>query len=245
MRNWLKYLLLFTSAGILLAYAVFAFIKSKEFEDEKICNGVIIKISDSKNKVLLSENDIRDYLNERKMIPTGRFYSKIKTKKIEDELEKYPMVRNAEVYKTPDGKLEIDVEQRTPVLQVNGFESYYVDDTRKLIPVSSEFTAYVPLASGNISRSLAKGKLYDFAKYIGNDNFWSNQIEQIYVNDSSKVFLVPRVGDQTIILGSFDRYKQKLEKLKKLYLYGLNKTGWNKYKTIDLQYKDQVVCTKK
>jgi hypothetical protein len=26
---------------------------------------------------------------------------------------------------------------------------------------------------------------------------------------------------------------------------GLNKAGWNKYKVINLKYKDQVVCTKK
>ena len=155
------------------------------------------------------------------------------------------MVRNAECFKTPDGKLEIDIEQRAPILQVLGLENYYVDDLRKTIPVSPEYTAYVPVATGNISKSLATGKLFDFVEYIKKDSFWTNQITQIYINDSSKVFLVPRVGDHTIILGNFDRYEKKLEKLKKLYLYGLNKIGWNQYKTIDLQYKDQVVCSKK
>ena len=60
-----------------------------------------------------------------------------------------------------------------------------------------------------------------------------------------KVELVPRVGNHIIMLGSFDRFEQKLEKLRKFYLYGLNEIGWNAYSKIDLQYRDQVVCTRK
>lgn len=221
------------------------FLKGRTFEGEKICDGVVINIFDSKNKFLITEKEITQFLDEKKMIPTGKFYRKIKTKKIEDALEKHPMVRNAECYKTPDGKLNIEIKQRTPIIQILTDENYYLDDLRKTIPVSSSYAAYVTVASGNISKSLAKGKLYDFGYYIQKDSFWNNQIEQIYINDSNKVFLIPRVGNHTIILGNFDRYEEKLEKLKKLYLYALNKTGWNKYKTIDLQFKDQVVCSKK
>lgn len=245
MKNWLKYLLLITGAIICLGYAGFMFIKGKSLENEKICRGVIINIYDSKNNLLITEKDITDFLDEEKIIPTGKFYRKFKTKKIEESLEKHPLVRNAECYKTPNGKLEINIEQRTPILQIIGMENYYVDDLRKVIPVSTKYTAYVPIASGNISNSLATGKLFDFAQYIEKDSFWIHQIEQIYINDSAKVMLVPRVGDHTIILGNFDRFEKKLEKLKKLYLYGLNKTGWNQYKTIDVQYKDQVVCTRR
>ena len=155
------------------------------------------------------------------------------------------MVRRAECYKMPNGKLMIDIEQRTPVLQIISSESYYVDDQRHTLPLSLNYAAYVPVATGQIDRKMAKSKLYDFARYISKDSFWNSQIDQIQVNDSLNVILSPRVGDHTILLGSFDRYEQKLEKLKKLYLYGLNKTGWNQYKTIDLRYKDQVVCKKR
>jgi cell division protein FtsQ len=155
------------------------------------------------------------------------------------------MVRDAECFKTPDGEIQLSVEQRTPVLRIVGSENYYVDDLRKIMPISQNFAAYVPVASGRVTRKMATGELYDFAEYISNDPFWNNQIEQINITDKLKVELIPRVGDQLIIMGDLSRYKQKLDKLKKLYLYGLNEIGWNQYKTIDLQFIDQVVCSKK
>ena len=79
------------------------------------------------------------------------------------------------------------------------------------------------------------------------DNFFSPvvQIDQIYINENNEVQLIPRVGDHLIVLGNFDRYEQKLEKLRKFYLFGLNETSWNIYSKIDLRFKDQVVCTRK
>ena len=59
-----------------------------------------------------------------------------------------------------------------------------------------------------------------------------------------KIELVPRVSDAIIVLGTLDNYQSKLEKLYKLYQKGFNVIGWNKYKVIDLQYKDQIVCSK-
>ena len=245
MKNWLKYTLLIIGAILCLGYAAYFYIEGRHFQNDKICKGVEVHIHDAQNKSLITEKEIIDFLNADKLIPTGKFYRKIRTKKIEDAVEKHPMVRRAECYKMPNGKLMIDIEQRTPVLQIISSESYYVDDQRHTLPLSLNYAAYVPVATGQIDRKMAKSKLYDFARYISKDSFWNSQIDQIQVNDSFNVILSPRVGDHTILLGSFDRYEQKLEKLKKLYLYGLNKTGWNQYKTIDLRYKDQVVRKKR
>lgn len=245
MRNWLKYTLIILGVLISVGYAGFSFLKGKELNDDKICKGVDVVVHDSNDQVLIKKNDIIELLNKDKLVPTGRFYRDFKTKKIEDAVKKYPMVLSADVYKTPNGKLRINIEQRSPVFQIIGNGgNYFVDKERKVIPVMKNYAVYVPVVSGNITRKFAKGSLFDFIQYISADNFWNDQIEQIYVADSNKVLLIPRVGDQTIIMGNLDRYKNKLDKLKKLYLYGLNKVGWKKYKTIDLQYKNQVVCTK-
>ena len=245
MKNGLKYALLSFGVLLCLSYAGYSYEEGRNLDNEKICKGIEINITDSQHRTLITEKEISDFLNAKQMIPTGKFYSKIKTKKIEDAVEKHLMVRRAECYKMPNGKLRIDIVQRSPILKVMCDGNYYVDDQRKIIPVSSNFTAYVPVASGYVDKKTASGKLYDFAMYLSKDSFWNNQIDQIYITDSMKVYLVPRVGDHTIVMGNFDRYEKKLEKLKKLYLYGLNKTGWNQYKTIDVQYKDQVVCTKR
>ena len=120
-----------------------------------------------------------------------------------------------------------------------------VRNLRKPMPTSLNYTAYVPVFSGNVTRKLAVGSIFDFATFLNKNEFWGNQIEQVNITNDMKVELVPRVGDHIIMLGTFDRFEQKLEKLRKFYLYGLNEIGWNYYSKIDLQYRDQVVCTRK
>jgi cell division protein FtsQ len=80
--------------------------------------------------------------------------------------------------------------------------------------------------------------------FLEKNEFWNAQIVQINIREDSKVELVPRVGDAIILLGSFERYEAKLKKLEKLYTKGFNVVGWNKYKVINLEYKDQVVCSR-
>jgi cell division protein FtsQ len=84
------------------------------------------------------------------------------------------------------------------------------------------------------------------AKYINADDFWRSQIHQIYVNDNDDMEIVPLVGDQRIIFGDTTSMEEKFKKLLTFYQEGLNTTGWwNKYSTINLKFKNQIVCTKK
>ncbi|MEI7504622.1 MAG: hypothetical protein WCJ61_15195, partial [Paludibacter sp.] len=134
--------------------------------------------------------------------------------------------------------------QRCPKFRVVGFGSYYVDADRKTMPVSQNYAAYVPVVSGRITVSMATGKMFDFITFLEENPFWNAQIEQINVRDDLKIELVPRVGDAIILLGKLDNYVAKLKKLNRLYTEGFKVIGWNRYKIIDLEYKDQVVCTK-
>ncbi|MBP1637889.1 MAG: cell division protein FtsQ [Bacteroidetes bacterium] len=245
MKKVLKYIVLIAGIVLCMGYAVFATSMGIDIDREKVCSKMNVNIINYDRQKLLTNTEIANLLENKGLNPIGKTLKRIRTKSIEDAIKKHPMVRDAECFKTPDGEVQLSVEQRTPVLRIIGFENYYVDDLRKIMPISQNFAAYVPVASGRVTRKMATGELYDFAEYINNDPFWNNQIEQIYINDKLKVELIPRVGDQVIMMGDLSRYKQKLDKLKKLYLYGLNEIGWNQYKTIDLQFKDQVVCSKK
>ena len=82
------------------------------------------------------------------------------------------------------------------------------------------------------------------ARYINKDDFWSAQIEQLYVNENGDIELIPRVGNQKIIFGDATQMKEKFNKLFILYTKGFDKTGWNNYSAINLKFNDQVVCTR-
>ena len=55
--------------------------------------------------------------------------------------------------------------------------------------------------------------------------------------------LTPRSGNYTILFGRLDDAEQKLDKLLRFYREGLGKAGWDRYRTINVKYAGQVVCT--
>lgn len=60
----------------------------------------------------------------------------MRTKTLERELAKHPLIDQVECYKTPSGKLCIEVTQRIPILRVmsaNG-ENYYLDNKGIVMP---------------------------------------------------------------------------------------------------------------
>ncbi|MCK4408307.1 MAG: hypothetical protein KAV44_11570, partial [Bacteroidales bacterium] len=158
----------------------------------------------------------------------------------------------------------IDVVQRKPVVRVitKSNQNFYIDVNGVLMPLNKNHVARVLIASGNIGNSLlppAKLKLqtdsldqnqvlfkiYSLAKFINNNKFLNAQIEQIYINKENCIELIPKVGKHLIIFGDIDNMEEKFENLIAFYKNGLSKVGWDKYKKINLKYKNQVVCTKK
>ncbi|WP_300287143.1 hypothetical protein [uncultured Alistipes sp.] len=94
-------------------------------------------------------------------------------------------------------------------------------------------------------------KLINFVKFVDNDAFWKAFVVQINVDDGGSdsaegpsVEIVPRAGNQIVRLGSLDGYREKLDKLLSFYRNGAAYEGWDRYRYIDLDYKDQIVCIK-
>lgn len=230
----------------ILGYFIFTVITFSYKSDTQICNRLDVSIKDSSQLQFITEKEIAVLLERENMNPIGMRMETIHTDKIEKLLKKQPRIKNAQCYKTPSGTLKIGITQREPILRViSAKRSYYIDREGEIMPVSSLYTAYVPVATGAITETFAKGELYDFALFLRRNEFWNAQIEQIDVNNKGDVELIPRVGNQIILLGKLDNYEYKLNKLISLYKNGFSRTGWNCYTKIDLKYDNQVVCTKK
>jgi cell division protein FtsQ len=226
-----------------LGYAGFMVWQSADTDKNTICVGLDVKLLDESSARFISEHEIAKLLDTKGLNPVGTKYKKISTEAIERELLRNELIRTTECYKTISGKVVVEVTQRTPKFLIVGNQSYYVDSDRKLMPVSLNYAAYVPVVSGRVLRRMATHELFDFVSYLEKDTFWNAQIEQIYVRDDLKVELVPRVGNAVVLLGSFTNFEKKLRNLRELYTQGFNVVGWNRYDKIDLQYDGQVVCT--
>jgi cell division protein FtsQ len=178
--------------------------------------------------------------------PGGKILSDVDMNEIEREIEKHPMVRRAVCYQSPNGDLNIDVTQRIPVFRVmSAAGDYYVDNERSKMPVTVKSSAYVTVVSGNVNLDFALGELYDFVVYLQSDNFFNSLVEQIYIYPNNRMELIPRVGDFVIVFGTTERYEAKLKKMKVFYETVPQRMGWNSYSKINLEYKDQVVCTRR
>jgi len=233
-------------ATLFVAYLVFAVIMMQGNKEDKQCQNLIIVIKDSTDRKFLTQQNIITMLRNAQLYPVGKNLSAINTRAIEEKITKSELVSKVTAYKTPSGNIKIEISQKMPVMRVfSTRENYYVDDTGNTMPASFLYATYLPVASGNIEKSFATTELYKFALFLQKNEFWNNQIEQIYVSPDKEIELIPRIGDHRIILGTLEDFEEKLNKLQLFYEQAIPKIGWGKYEVINLKYKKQIVCTKK
>lgn len=233
-------------ATLLTCYIVAVGFFFRDMKQTGVCRGVEIVVKDSLDTHFVNEKDIESILRKADLNPVKKPMNTINTDLIETELRRNEMIASVEVYKTPSGIVKMEVEQKIPVLRVIGPRgNYYVDNLGTTMPVSLRYVADVPLASGYVEKELAVTDLYKFALFLRRNDFWNDQIEQIYVHPDGEVELIPRVGNHRVVLGSLDNFEEKLDNLRLFYERVIPKTGWEKYSVLSLKYKNQVVCTKR
>jgi len=174
---------------------------------------------------------------------------------LEKNLELSPYIRNAEVYTQMDGVLSIEVEQRQPLFRVfrQNSAGYYVDMDGKKMPLSSKYTARVFVLRGAVAeqyngnesiKSQVLQEAFHLITALNKKGFWREQIEEIQVDRKGEFTLIPKVGNQKILLGTAEQLDDKLHKLHLFYKHAMNRVGWSTYKVINLKYSGQVVCEK-
>lgn len=185
----------------------------------------------------------------------GQALSSFDVGKLEASLEESPYIRNAEVFTQMDGVLSIEVEQRQPLFRVfrQNSNGYYVDKEGRKMPLSSKYTARVMVLRGAIAetydgndtiRSETLKQAFLLMTALNEKEFWRQQIDEVQVDIKGEFVLIPKVGDQRILLGSADDLDEKLHKLRLFYKHAMNRVGWSTYKVINLKYSGQVVCEK-
>ena len=236
----------FLIAALLFAYILVAAVFFKDVRNDVVCHGLQIIVTDSLDKHFVTESDLISLLKRAEMNPIEKQMNDINTEAIEAELMKNEMIAKVEVYKTPSGLIKLEVSQKIPILRIMSPKgNFYVDNNGSTMPISRRYVVHVPIASGQIEKEFAVNELYNFALFLQKNEFWNDQIEQIYVHANNDVELIPRVGNHRILLGHPKDYKEKLDNLQLFYKQAIPKIGWDKYSVINLKYKNQIVCTKK
>ncbi|GAA4328027.1 cell division protein FtsQ/DivIB [Mucilaginibacter gynuensis] len=221
---------------------------------ETVCTGVKVYIPGS--QYFIDQQEVDNILQVSSHALVGRKMDDINIHDLENKLKANPFIEFAKVYTDMDGLIKVEISQRQPILRIlNRFDQdFYVDQHGLKMPLSRNFTARVLAANGYIDELFSNRvdtlhtnlamSLYKTADFIRRDSLWDAQIAQIYVNQDREIELIPRVGNQRILLGDADSLEVRFKNLLVFYKQALPKVGWDKYKTINIKYADQVIGIK-
>lgn len=162
---------------------------------------------------------------------------------LEKSLKSNQMIKSAEVYVTVDGSVKADIEQKTPIARVNTAESYYVDDEGFYMPLSNNFTARVPLVTGFVKKNDLEN-IFIVANKIKSDDFLMKNVIEIHQDANQTIYLKLRQCSFVVKLGTINYLDKKINNLKAFYLKNLQDKTLNNYSKVNLQFDNQVVCTK-
>ena len=223
-------------------------------QQEKICKGIIVKLDDSAEYTFFSENDIKNILSVNSVDRIeGMRMKDINLAGLEKRVLRNRLIKNCQIYEDLSGNLVVKIQQQSPLGRLSQSDNAsiggYVTDTGDIVQLSPYFTARTVVLSGaffnnskNLKSDLGK-KLLNFLKSLQEDSFWKAQITGIIVASDGELSLIPQVGNHIIDFGLPDETSAtKFEKLKIFYRQILPHQGWNKYKTVSVKFRNQIVC---
>jgi len=229
-----------------------AILSADSMQNNRKVRSVYVHIRNSDKVHFVDNAQVMEMLfSDRHIEPKNTKLSQLDVHKMESIVRTSPWIGDAQVYIDNERNVHIYVTQRVPVARLfeeNG-NSYYIDTALRTMPVSTSYVHYTPIVTGtpqlrddSLGRA-KKGEILALVNYVTKHPFWNAQIAQIVAGDNKNFELIPVLGKQRILLGDTSRMAEKFDNLFAFYQQVFNKVGWDKYETVDLRYKDQVVAS--
>lgn len=226
-----------------------------------------ITIERTPNAHLITEEDVMNIIGNSKNRMIGQPFGEIPLEDLENRLKSNAYIADANVHSRIPGSLHIDIVQRAPLARIvnQKQENFYISTDGHLMPLHPDVILPAILATGEISDSLTPSLplrrkqhipageisqasplevIYNLALIIEDNAFLKAQIEQIYINEAQNAEMIPKVGDHVIVFGDLENMESKFDKLIAFYTEGVRYAGWDVYTSVNLTYKNQIVCTK-
>jgi cell division protein FtsQ len=266
MKIFLKILLIIVWVAIAAGVVVMMGF-SNNTHQAKLCRGIVCNINYKGIEPLMSNKDLANGINKRFGKINEKPIGDVDVAGINAYLQKEPYLENLDVQVSVEGNIMVSADQCEPIIRffTTTGEQHFIDKNGRIMPISPEYPFKTIIGTGEIESALGDGKnifsvpasnkllrhslkslydLHEIATVIVADCTLNALIEQVNITKQGKIQLVTKAGSHIVYLGDTTDVAEKLENLKCFYKYGLVKTGWNKYGKINLEYKNQIVCTK-
>ena len=226
---------------LFLVVFLFSFTQSRN-ENRKISKVQVEFQGD--NKMFLTNEMVNNLLIQNLGGTSSIQKDKVDLKDLESALKKQPFIENAEVFTSEDGVLITKVLQKSPVARVvSGNRNFYVDKNGSIFQLSNNFSSRVPIVQGNIEGEFKKGFIETFSA-IEKDDFLKKNIIAITIQKNGSMTMFSREYDYEINFGKPVSVDKKFKNYKAFYQYASKDSLIGKYKSINLIFTQQVVCSK-
>jgi len=204
-----------------------------KIEVEFMNENALFITQNSVNKLLIQNNDSVTSIGKETLV----------LNKMEESLLENPMIKNAEVFVTIEGLLGAKIEQRKPIARVLGLPDFYIDEEGTKMPLSSVYSARVPIITGNLNNDF-EGVTKLLLK-INEDDFMKECVIGLQIQPDESINLRIRKNDFKVLFGKPIDIENKFQKFKAFYKLTKQDSLLSSYSLVNLKFNTQVVATKR
>lgn len=229
--------------SLLLSAGIIALVSLATLESaNRKVDSIEITITDAENSLFLNPLRVRAHLDSYGQL-VGIHEDKLPLEELHEHLMLIPSVRKASIYPTLSGELNIVLTQKRPQVRVHPEEGpdFYIDELGLAMPLDPVHSARVPIIHAKDINEAGVG--VKFLDEVKGDVFWASLIDQIVVEPSGDIVILPRLGSP-IFIGSEQEVDHQKKNLITFYREQVKTGNLKKYTRIDLSYKDQVIATR-
>ena len=230
---------------LILMFALMVFLysfTSMGNEQRKLVKSMVVFTDDS--NPFIKQETVNKLLIENKTDASAIQKVDLDLNRLEKSINSNPMIEKSEVFVSIDGVLKAVVKQKTPIARMfNDEGSFYIDYQGSMMPVSDEFTARVPIVSGEINK-VNQDEFNKLLRFVYDDDFLKKNIIGIQITPSGSIKMLNRNFDYEIEFGQTVNIERKFKNYKAFYQKTVVDSSLYKYKKINLTFTQQVVCTK-
>ena len=232
--NWSKIIL--TLVLILIGGL---FYSTNSINSKRNINNIIVDFK-STNKLFITQDSIL------KLLPTNFSEKKaVDINYLESLVNSNGFVKNSEAYVSIEGNLIIEVQQRNPIGRIiSDNATFYIDDESKIMTTSKLYSPTVPVIF-NYDKSSSQKEIYQMCDLIDSDEFLKKNVTRINFLKNNYITLNFRDHDFDLVIGEYKNIKKKVKNFKAFYHAAIDNESIDKYSKINLQFENQVVCSKK
>jgi len=253
-RILLTTLIVLLSGALLGSYFYFTGLLVAQGRKQARCRQVEVILLDSLQSSIVDKKEMQSLLARQSI---GKPIDSIDLCKLEKQIGELGEVVTAQVYTADDRTVAVQITQRKPVVRIeNGQGRWYADPEGYLFPVRKP--ADVPVVTGQIPFQLENAYkgfapqqkrgwtsgIVELARYIDSKPVLRSEIAQLDIASNGDIVLYTRKPGPSIIFGDSADYVTKFQKLEAWWRNIEPQLDPKKhYKTINLKYNQQIICS--